>query len=425
MRFLVILFVVLAAGWSGCSHRVVQQTGDSSQLSTFKVALALGMNRLLAGRLSESEHHFRQAERAAHGDTEKAQVKAGLGGLEVARGNHGKAEKLALQALELDSETAEGWLVLARIRVQQGDTLAAIAVLGEGRLETPARPDVEAELGLLQMKRGAFVQAVLHLERALQKQPQRTDWQQALDTARIEAGVPPPRAVAVTPARQNEDDGIVEIREAQDKRVPDGLTNKPTDPDTIVIAPVDSPPGAEKRLRRRADEIIESKQMTRADLAVLLTMEGPVIEPWPGLGDLPKDVRKIAESQAVAVVLFAGWMQRFPDGLFYPDDRLNRTQTVILIERQVQRYPALVRKTRQGAVEINDISPRHYAYPAIVSVVASGLLELDGDGRFRPEAPLTGRDGLHLVRWLARAVAAGVGGSMDEVPPRDGVGSAP
>ena len=56
----------------------------------------------------------------------------------------------------------------------------------------------------------------------------------------------------------------------------------------------------------------------------------------------------------------------------------------------------------------------HYAFLEIATVVASGLMELDGAGNFRAEAPLSGTAGDHLARHLARALEEGLSGFRED-----------
>jgi hypothetical protein len=168
------------------------------------------------------------------------------------------------------------------------------------------------------------------------------------------------------------------------------------------------------RYQQRADALAQASKLTRIDLAVLLTMNGPVISPWPGQGDLPVDVREHEYAEAAGVALFAGWMKRFPDGLFYPDDPLNRAQAALLIYPQVKRYPALARSARLNRSEPLDLPPEHYAYLEIATVVASGLMKLDGSGDFRADAPLSGAAGDHMARHMGRALEEGLSGFRED-----------
>jgi tetratricopeptide (TPR) repeat protein len=413
-----------------CTQRTIHEGAEPFQASTYQIEMAVGMNRLTSGNWDEAHKHFLKAEEAAETGAERAQAKAGLGGVELFRGDYDKADQILREAIEEEPRTADAWIFLSRSQLMQGDTLAAIGTLQEGRLEAPQRADVEAVLGLVYLEWGAPAQAALHLERALESEPNRQEWLEALRQAQLEAGITPLPVAdpVVSDSLLAEPEDSVE---AETFRPSEGETLIEAQPSPGVVAggaaaavvPLTMEPSSERlrQLRRHADALAKAERITRMDLAVLLTMNGPEITPWPGLGDLPADVREQEYAEAAAVALFAGWMKRMPDGLFYPDDPLNRSQTALLIYPQVKRYPALGKRARLSQPQIPDVPTSHYAYLEIATVVAAGLMELDNGANFRPDEPLSGAAGDHVARQLTRAVEEGLSGLRDDptLPPPD------
>jgi tetratricopeptide (TPR) repeat protein len=397
---------------------MVNEGSDPYKASSYQVEMAVGMNRLTSGNWDAAEEHFKNAEKLAKTDAEKAQVKAGLGGVQLFRGSYDDADRLLREAIKKDPQTGDAWIFLSRSKMAQGDTLAAINVLKEGRLEAPQRPDIEAVLGLVYLEWGAPSQAAMYLERAIERAPERQEWKEALQQAQREAGIVPPPPPAEEGTATEADTSSVG---SDDLKEGETLIEAHPEPKLVIggaatTVPLTMVPSNEvlNKLRERADDLVRASQLTRVDLAVLLTMDGPEIMPWPGLGDLPPDVRDHEYAEAVAVVLFAGWMQRFPNGSFYPDDALSRVQTALMLYPQVRRYPALGRRAQRDRPDIPDVPNSHYAYLEIATVVSSGLMDLDGAGNFRPDDPLSGQDGDGIARNLARAVEGGLSGLAED-----------
>jgi tetratricopeptide (TPR) repeat protein len=407
-----------------CATRTVQQTSDPIQGSSFQMEQIKAMNLMVEGRLADAEAGFLKAEKAANNDAERALARTGLGGVELKRHNYAGADKLLEDALRKEPKTTDAWIFLAESKIAQGDTMTAISALKEGRLRTEGNPELDAYLGLLYLDWGAPVQAVMHLERALEREPNRKVWWDALRQAQEEAGLLQTEEELAAMAggdstRAATDSAEVMTLMEGDELITPGAAGAPT----AIAAGAVAVAGAKTvepsnellaRYQRRADVLVQASQLSRIDLAVLLAMHGPVISPWPGLGDLPVDVREHEYAEAAGVALFAGWMQRLPDGLFYPDDPLNRAQTALLIYPQINRYPALAKSARLNRSEPLDLPPEHYAYLEISTVVASGLMELDASGNFRADAPLSGAAGDHMARLLARALEEGLSGYRED-----------
>jgi tetratricopeptide (TPR) repeat protein len=403
-----------------CTSKTVQQGSQPIQGSTFQYEQAKATSRLLEGDLDGAEEGYRRAEEMARSDAEKALARSGLGGVALQRGNYEEADALLEEAIKKEPRTTDAWIFFSESKMAQGDTLAAISALKEARLQTEGNPEIEAYLGLLHLDWGAPVQAAMYLERALEKAPNRAVWLDALRRAQEEAGLMPTAAeesaVADSTSVAADSTGVLTAGEGEELIAPGAAVAGAAAAGAQTIEPSNE---LLNRYRKRADALTGATALTRIDLAVLLTVNGPPISPWPGLGDLPQDVREHEYAEAAGVALFAGWMQRFPDGQFYPDDSLSRAQAALLIYPQIRRYPALARRARLHPTDPADVPQSHYAYLEISAVVASGLMELDGAGNFLAEEPLSGAAGDHMARHLALALERGLSGfeEDDVVPP--------
>lgn len=398
--------IALTALWAlaSCSHKtwVAQYEGGTVELSPYERELALGANRYQLRRYDEAEKHLREAEKEAQDDNQKARARAARGAVALSAGDPARAEKLLRQAIQWDATVGDAWVHLARVSLARADTLGAIGVLDEGRRRAPQDAQVEAVLGRVYYYWGGYEQAVLHLERALAKHPGKAEWERWLAEARVGTGAAPDRAGAQdsVPAPASRGEAPPAVPSFDPPEEPDAARFIPMGPITHDPTPEDL-----ARLESRARRARRAAQLRRADFAVLLAAYGPLVRPWPNPRDLPPDAIDHPDAPYLAIALLGRWLRPDLEGLVRPDSMLTRATAALLLEPQVRRYPALMRLARE-LPEVPDVPYDSGSYEAIASVVASGLLPLASDGRFRPEAPFTGEEGAAVAERLRAAVQA-------------------
>lgn len=400
------LLLAVVAALAGCAKKdwVARHEGGMTELTPYQRELALGANRYELGKLEEADKHLREAEKQATNANQKARAQAARGAVAIAAGKTEQAESFLRKSLETDPRVGDSWVHLSRIYLMRADTLGAIAVLDEGRRQAPGSPQVEAVLGRVYYQWGGYEQAVLHLERAVERQPAREQWRGWLAEARQAAGQPEP-----APAAAGADTAWLGGAAAGSDAAEPSF-EPPSDPGSgryIPVGPMTHEPTAEElaQLETRARRARRASALKRADFAVLLAAYGPTVRPWPSPRDLPPDAVNHPDAPYIAVALLGRWLRADLEGLVHPDSLLTREEAAVILDAQVRRYPALQRLARE-LPEVRDVPYDAHNYEAVAAVAASGLLPLAGDGRFRPHAPLTGEEGAVAAERLRAAVQA-------------------
>ena len=104
-------------------------------------------------------------------------------------------------------------------------------------------------------------------------------------------------------------------------------------------------------------------------------------------------------------------MEPLPDGSFAPEAPVTRAQLAMIADGLLQRVagssPSSDRYTGEPS-RFSDITSDHYAYAAIASVVARGVMTSDPLAMsFRPAAPVDGAEALDVLRQLESALTGG------------------
>lgn len=117
--------------------------------------------------------------------------------------------------------------------------------------------------------------------------------------------------------------------------------------------------------------------------------------PTSGSGNVFPDVPATRWSVTeVEYVANTNVMNGYPDGTFLPDQNLTRAEFAALISRFTQLDAVLADET------LADVPSNHWAYTDIHALYSSGLLEGDGDGRFRPEDAITRAEVMTVINKI-------------------------
>lgn len=124
---------------------------------------------------------------------------------------------------------------------------------------------------------------------------------------------------------------------------------------------------------------------------------------------VPPDVGGHAFEADIATIL--GYevrgLELFPDGLFHPDDAVNRAAFALVIEDilvRIKNEPLLRRAFVGSASPFPDVASSHYAFNAMVVCTTRDFLAADLDGAFAPDAPVSGAELLLAVRRLREEI---------------------
>ncbi len=96
-------------------------------------------------------------------------------------------------------------------------------------------------------------------------------------------------------------------------------------------------------------------------------------------------------------VVRRGFMEKLPDGKFYPQDTVKRFQFAILITRILFTLPDM--PVPDTIPEMKDIDYNYFARRAIQLVVGLHIMRLRKD-KFYPNLPLSGAEALYSIKKL-------------------------
>ncbi|MBR6729475.1 MAG: S-layer homology domain-containing protein, partial [Clostridia bacterium] len=141
------------------------------------------------------------------------------------------------------------------------------------------------------------------------------------------------------------------------------------------------------------------------------TQEGNTqIPDWEGNGSyqVPADVTGTDLEQAVKLLGVLNIMRGYPDGNFLPDEAITRAEFVTSAVKMAGLTPEYF----AGTQTYSDVSPEHWAFNAIETATAIGLVGGMGDGSFLPDARITMAQAVRVVVTLLGydAIAAKRGG---------------
>ncbi len=144
--------------------------------------------------------------------------------------------------------------------------------------------------------------------------------------------------------------------------------------------------------------LLSKDRVKRKDIAFFLVYYLndllPFFEKQPSLypiGDKRiKDIKGLNEETYIVKALKMGWMSNFPDGKFYPDDKIKRFQLAIILFRVSKTLP-FFSGNNVGYCEIKDVPYSDYTYKVLSFVVLNNLLTLE-DGFFFKDKSVTGRE---------------------------------
>ncbi len=151
----------------------------------------------------------------------------------------------------------------------------------------------------------------------------------------------------------------------------------------------------------RLKTVVRANEMRRGDLALLMryflqfAAENQEAEQIRIL-DLPQDTT-LAES--IKMCCAANYLPILPDQTFHPEDKVDRAEMALFIERLLNRkYPFIV---RLDLIEINDVERYQPFSRAAQLVLTLNLMERDDNQNFRPYDILRGTEALVIVHRLA------------------------
>ncbi len=100
------------------------------------------------------------------------------------------------------------------------------------------------------------------------------------------------------------------------------------------------------------------------------------------------DTKGMAEEPYINKALSIGWMRNFPDGRFYPDDKIQRSHFALILYRVSKSLPLFPSKTPRE-IEIGDVGKDDYLYPAVLFATSNGFLKME-DHAFGKERTVSG-----------------------------------
>ncbi len=85
-----------------------------------------------------------------------------------------------------------------------------------------------------------------------------------------------------------------------------------------------------------------------------------------------------------------GYIAGYPDGTFKPDNSITRAEFVVLVNKAMGYND-------RGNAYFSDVSASHWAYAEIMKGVEAGYITGNGDGTFRPDAPVTRQEAAVMI----------------------------
>ena len=122
------------------------------------------------------------------------------------------------------------------------------------------------------------------------------------------------------------------------------------------------------------------------------------IPDWEGNGSyqIPEDVLGTDLEPVVHLLGVLNIMRGYPDGNFLPDETISRAEFVT----SAIKMTGLTAEHFAGDQTYSDVSPEHWAFGAIETAAAIGLVSGMGDGTFLPDARITTAQAVRVVVTL-------------------------
>lgn len=102
---------------------------------------------------------------------------------------------------------------------------------------------------------------------------------------------------------------------------------------------------------------------------------------------VPSDVQGTAYEAAVKNLTEADILSGYPDGLFHPDNTVNRAEACVMVVKAMKPGSAALKEA--GTSLFNDMGNYGWAAPYVNYAVSRGIVSGYGDNQFHPDQPVT------------------------------------
>ncbi len=274
---------------------------------------------------------------------------------------------LRLRAVQAD-------VALGRAAMARGDHVAARAALERAVAASPESAFLHRDLARVAAAMGDDDEALARAARALE-----------LDENDAEAWALQGRIKA---RRGDVSGGLDDLRRAA-RLNPD----LPDVADTIASLEAEL---AEALLPAEFKAIPTQPTLMRGDLAALLAHHLPALLTPRRPTVLITDARRHWAQPAILQVIRAGVMTEYANHTFQPASAVSRGDLAVAVDRVLTlvagRAPERARQWRDGAITFADLRAGHMLHGPASRAVASGVLQVSDDGRFRPTERVSGAE---------------------------------
>jgi tetratricopeptide (TPR) repeat protein len=169
--------------------------------------------------------------------------------------------------------------------------------------------------------------------------------------------------------------------------------------------------------------VAKSSEMTRAEVAVLFALELPFDKIFRGnpagggfstpsateqtSGASPQTATDVPDNYwaktYIDKVLGNGIMEKYPDGSFQPDKKINRAEYAMFIQSFLEKAtndPSLPTKFIGSESGFSDVPGSHWAHNAVMVVTTRGIMKAKLDGTFGLMDTVPGADAILVIRVL-------------------------
>ncbi len=389
----------LRAGRTDRARRLIAGLGPGSLVH----AVGLGYVSLLEADPGAAETRFLTSLREV---PEMTPARAGLAQIYSGRGDRERAflEYREILKLEPDNRWARPRLEALRETLTRGLFEEAAAAKESGKLEEartaflkvlfydPDSPTAHYELALIYLQEDDKERAVVHFEAFLEKNPEATEQRRRLLRAMADA------------AFDHEEFGrSLDLYEKL------GELEDP-DPQTLQrIEQLKARLGVYE-LPSQYAAIPALDAIAREDLAALIGVKFRDVLDAPGRRTrIVVDIATSWAQKYIVDVASLDLMAVFDNHTFQPRRTVNRAELAETAVRLIRflrskgrRFVPLIEAHR---IQISDVTPENFYYPAIVEALSYQIMALDPLRRFEPERTVTGREAarvIDIIHGLAR-----------------------